>query len=84
MAQTYCDEDDIVSIIGEPTLLVCIDDDQDGVRSDDDDDKVTACIERAAVEMNAALANQYVLSELASNDWCKWCNAYLAVYYLSN
>jgi hypothetical protein len=43
---------------------------------------VTSIIERAAVEMNHALYQQYVLSELADNDWCKWCNATLTAYYL--
>lgn len=82
MAQTYCDYDDIVSIIGAAAVLACIDDDSDGNESTVESTQVTQSIERAAVEMNSALGCQYVLSELASNDWCKWCNAYLACYYL--
>lgn len=82
MAQIYCTEDDIISIIGEAAVVACIDDDQDGTRSVDDDAKVDACIERAAVEMNQCIASQYKLSDVAANDWCKWCNAYLACYYL--
>lgn len=82
MATTYCDSDDIVAIIGEAAVLACIDDDNDGLESATETLHVTNAIERAAVEMNQSLRHQYVLSELTSNDWCKWCNAYLASWFL--
>lgn len=83
MAQTYCTRTDIESIIGAPAVLACIDDDRNQVESSDETLHVTNAIERAAVEMNSAIWNQYpTLSNLADNDWCKWCNAYLAVYNL--
>lgn len=80
MAQTYCTRADIVSIIGEAGVLACIDDDRDGVESAAETLHVTAAIERTATLMNSSLDKQYYpLSDLASNAWCKWCNAYLAV-----
>lgn len=83
MAQTYCTRADIESIVGQPGVLACIDDDRDGAEVAGETAHVTNAIERAAVEMNAALSNQYpTLSSLASNAWCKWCNAYLAAYML--
>lgn len=63
-------------------MLACIDDDQDGVESVAESAYVTDAITRAAVEMNGKLRQQYTLSELSANDWCKWCNAYLAAWYL--
>ena len=84
MAQTYCVRADVESILGVAGVLACIDDNQDGAEAAGETTEVTNAIERAAVEMNSSLRNQYVLSELADNDWCKWCNAYLAAYYLTN
>lgn len=84
MAQTYCEREDIESILGVAGVLALIDDDQDGTEASAETLHATNAIERAAVDMNSALRNQYVLSELADNDWCKWCNAYLAAYYLLN
>lgn len=83
MATTYCDDDDVISIAGEAFINACIDDDEDGVISVAEEAYTTSAIERAAVEMNSALNNQYKLSDLAGNDWCKWCNAYLAVWNLA-
>ena len=82
MAQTYCVRADIVSVIGDAALLACIDDDHNMVESAAETLHVTNAIERAAVEMNIKLRQQYKLSELASNAWCKWANTLLAVYYL--
>lgn len=83
MAQTYCEREDIESILSEAGVLAPIDDDQDGIESDSDAAHITSMIERAAVEMNAAMRHQYhPLSDLASNEWCKWANATLAAYFI--
>lgn len=82
MTTTYCARADVVAIIGEPALLAYIDDDQDGEASPTENSFVTAAINRGATEMNESLACQYVLSGLSGNDWCKWCNAYLAIWFL--
>lgn len=84
MAQSYCVRADIESILGVAGVAACIDDGQEGAESVADAAEVTQAIERAAVEMNSALRNQYKLTDIADNDWCKWCNAYLAAYYLTN
>lgn len=80
--QTYCDRADINSLIGEASVLACIDDDQDGLESAAESAIVASVIERAAVEMNAAIRHQYILSDVADNAWCKWANAQLAAYML--
>lgn len=83
MAQTYCTRSDVESIVGTAAVAACIDDNEDGVESAEETVHVTNAIERAAVEMNLSLERQYnPLSALASNAWCKWCNAYLTCYYL--
>jgi hypothetical protein len=82
MTTTYCARNDIGSIIGEPSILACIDDDRDGVESPAEQLYIAAAINRAAVEMNQSLCRQYTISELVNNDWCKWCNAYLASWFL--
>jgi len=82
MTTTYCNRNDIASIIGEPFILACIDDDRTGVESPAQTAYITGAIERAAVEMNQSLCKQYILSQLSGNAWCKWCNAYLACWYL--
>lgn len=85
MPQTYCVRADLASIVGEPFLLAAIDDDNNKVESASETLHITAAIERGAVEMNAALRHQYYpLTALADNDWCKWCNANLAIYHLSS
>lgn len=82
MATTYCTRLNVQSLIGEAALLAVIDDNQDGVENPEESEYITHAIERGAVEMNEAISKQYILSALTSNDWCKWCNAYLAAYFL--
>lgn len=82
MTTTYCDEDDLISIMGEPFIVAQSDDDMDGTLSATEATHATTAINRAAVEMNSALDSQYILADLANNDWCKWCNAYLAIWNL--
>lgn len=82
MATTYCTRLNIVSIIGAPALLACIDDNQDGVESPSESQHIADAITRAAVEMNESLRCQYVLTDLNNNDWCRWCNAHLAAMFL--
>ena len=83
MTTTYCTRTDITSLIGAPAVLACIDDNQDGNETSDEQQFVTDAIERAANDMNEAFEHQYdVLANLTTNTWCKWCNAYLAAWYL--
>src|SRR5687767_1407232 len=84
MATTYCVRADVESIMGLAGVLAHVDDDQDGTEASNEDDHITNAIERAAVEMNSSLRNQYDLADLTDNDWCKWCNAYLASMFLYN
>lgn len=84
MTTTYCNRSDVATIIGDPMILSCIDDDRTGVETPEKTAIITACIERGAVEMNQALYQQYKLSDLSGNAWCKWCNAYLACWYLNS
>lgn len=79
MTTIYCTRADVASISGEAALIANTDDDQTGVENSD---YITDAINRAAVEMNHALDNQYILSQLSGNDWCRWVNAYLAAYFL--
>ena len=82
MTTTYCDQDDVISIMGEPFIIAQCDDDMDGTLSTVEATHITTAIRRAAVEMNSALDAQYILSQLSTNDWCIECNAYLTVWYL--
>lgn len=84
MATTYCNRLNIQSLIGEAALIAVIDDNQDGVENPEETDYITDAITQAAVEMNESLCRQYVLTSLTNNDWCRWCNAYLACYFLFN
>lgn len=80
--QTYCDREDIEAIIGKPSVLACIDDDEDGLENPEDEDKITSVIERAASEINGYIRHQYVLTDVTNNAWLKWANAQLASYLL--
>jgi hypothetical protein len=82
MTTTYCNRLNIESIIGIPAVLACINDKQDGVESPTDTTRITDAIERAADEMNECLTQQYVLSQLSGSSWCRWCNAYVASWFL--
>lgn len=83
MTTTYCSRNDIAGIIGEPAILACIDDNRNGAEDGQESTYVTMAIERAANEINQFVRYQYPdLTQLASNTWIKWCNAYLAAYQL--
>lgn len=83
--QTYCNRDDIISLIGQAGLLTCIDDNTNGQEDPEETRFITDAINRAAAEMNNSLGKQYhPLSSLANNEWCKWCNAYIAVFFLQS
>jgi hypothetical protein len=83
--QTYCVRRDVVSILGEAGLLACIDDNANGQADPDEIVFITDAINRSASEMNHSLGKQYSpLSSLAGNEWCKWCNAYIAAFYLQS
>lgn len=82
MATIYCTRLNVQSLIGEAGLLAVVDDNSDGVENPTETQYITDAIVRGAVEMNEALSKQYVLSDLSGNDWCKWCNAYIAAYFL--
>ena len=80
--QTYCVRADIEEIIGVPAVKAFIDDDHSGGETSGETTVVTKVIERAAVRMNQVLDQRYILSELASNEWCIYANAAIAVYLL--
>lgn len=82
MTTTYCTRLNIASLIGEPAVLACIDDDQNGTEDGTESGYVDGAIERAAVYMNEKMTHQYDLANLTTNAWCKWCNAALAAYEL--
>lgn len=81
--QTYCDRDDVEDILSDAAVVAMIDDDEDTVDGAAEQVRVTSAIERSAERMNFWLARRYTLSDLASNDWCKWANATLAALKLS-
>ena len=80
--QTYCDADDVKEIIGRVAHDFAIDDGEDGLLSTAESAHVTNSIERAATLINSYLAQRYVLSDLASSNWCKWVNAEWAAMLL--
>lgn len=82
MATVYCNRLNLESIISKAGVLACVDDDQTGEEGTTETSYIADCITRAAVEMNESLRCQYPLANLASNDWCRWCNAYLACWFL--
>src|SRR5689334_1621455 len=80
--QTYCVRSDVEAAWTPADLLAAVDDDSSGTISVDEEGIVTRAIERAANRMNAALEMRYSLELLASNAWCRDCNAALAAYLL--
>lgn len=80
--QTYCDRDDIASIISELGVIASIDDSMDGVESVNDELQVTKAIERAALKINQHVRQQYKLLDVANNTWLTYANAVLAAYDL--
>lgn len=83
MTFTYCNRTHIASLIGEPAIVACIDDNRNRTEDDSESVYITNAIERAATEMNAKIRYQYDLTTtLQTNAWCIWCNAYLASYHL--
>lgn len=84
MATTYCTRADLESIIGVASVFTLIDDNLNGIEDAAETLYIASAIERAAVELNTAIQpSGYEFSSLTNNAWCKWCNAYLACYYLA-
>ena len=83
MPQTYCLKADIEALWTAAAVLASVDDDSSGTLSVTEEGYITRAIERAAERMNAYLEERYVLSELASNTWCRDANAAIAAYLLS-
>jgi phage gp36-like protein len=83
MPQTYCLKADIEALWTAAAVLASVDDDSSGTLSATEEGYITRAIERAAERMNAYLEERYVLSELASNTWCRDANAAIAAYLLS-
>jgi phage gp36-like protein len=83
MPQTYCLKADIEALWTAAALLASVDDDASGTLSATEEGYITRAIERAAGRMNAYLEERYILSELASNTWCRDANAAIAAYLLS-
>ncbi len=73
---SYCDEDDVKSILSEHGVNAFTDDDLDGVS---DGTLVQDAIDRvAAIDIDFVLNQRYRLADLANNEWCRWANAILA------
>ena len=83
MPQTYCLKSDLEAVWTAAAVLASVDDDSSGTLSATEEGYITRAIERAAERMNAYLEERYILSELASNTWCRDANAAIAVYLLS-
>lgn len=83
MPQTYCLKPDLEAVWTAAAVLASVDDDSSGTLSATEEGYITRAIERAAERMNAYLEERYILSELASNAWCRDANAAIAVYLLS-
>lgn len=83
MPQTYCLKPDLEAVWTAAAVLASVDDDSSGTLSATEEGYITRAIERAAERMNAYLEERYILSELASNTWCRDANAAIAVYLLS-
>lgn len=81
-SQSYCSRTDIENIMGPAAVLASIDDDQDQVESAADTAALTAIIDRAANEMNQMIRHQYVLADVAGNDWLVYAQATIVVYRL--
>ncbi|MFI4874763.1 MAG: hypothetical protein ACIALR_05480 [Blastopirellula sp. JB062] len=80
--QTYCTVDDLESILSDQGVLRLLDDDEDGVAAADESARLDDVIVQAASMMNMRLSFRYDLASLANNDWCRWCNAYMAAQLL--
>ncbi|MFN0018836.1 MAG: phage protein Gp36 family protein [Pirellulaceae bacterium] len=83
MPQTYCLKADIEAVWTAADVLASADDDSSGTLSATEEGYITRAIERAAERMNVYLEQRYILSELASNTWCRDANAAIAAYLLS-
>ncbi len=81
--QTYCTRADIESAWNPAAVLAAADDDNNGSLSPTEEAHIARAIERAAWMMNGVLEVRYRLSDLASSEWCRDCNAALAAYLLA-
>jgi len=79
MTTTYCSQADLEAILGRTQILRMVDDNEDGVASISESQRIADAMHQAASEMNVFLSARYFLSDLAGSEWCRWCNAYLAV-----
>ncbi|MBI1249066.1 DUF1320 domain-containing protein [bacterium] len=80
--QTYCTLDDLKAILGSTAVLRLLDDNEDGVTTSLEQSYASDVIAQAASQINAVLSMRYDTGSLASNTWCRWCNAYLAASLL--
>jgi len=78
----WCSIADVVSILGQPGTNRAVDDDRSLTISPTETANITSAIDRAASYMYGKLSGRYSLPSLASNEWCRWCNAQLAVCQL--
>jgi phage gp36-like protein len=81
--QTYCTRADVEAMWSPLAVLRSVDDDEDGALSPTEEAAIDRAIERAANVANASLEMRYALADLASNTWCRDCNAALAAYFLA-
>lgn len=80
---SYCTRTDVEHVWNPADVLAAADDDASGTLSTEEEAHITHAIEQAAEQMNAYLAGQYVLADLADNLWCRDVNAVLAAYCLA-
>ncbi|GAA4441990.1 phage protein Gp36 family protein [Bremerella cremea] len=75
----YCTATQLTSILGPSALLRLLDDNEDGTAGSLESSYASDAIEQAASQMNLFLHARYATSDLVASDWCRWCNAYLAI-----
>lgn len=81
--QTYCSISDVQAILGNYSTTRYLDDDEDTNLSSGESSNGDSCITMTASQMNAELFRRYRSADLASSDWCKYCNAYLAAQLIA-
>lgn len=76
----YCSLSDVQNVLSEDGVMRRTDDDPEDVL---DSGEVTAVIQTASSRIDMFLLQRYDTSALNSNDWVKWCCAYLSSCLLS-
>jgi hypothetical protein len=83
MPQTYCTAEHLEFVLSEAGLAALLDDDETGDTSVSEEALIETAISWSATEINAAVEQQYKLSDVASNTWLQMANAILACDWLA-